>query len=118
MVVHLVSQERDMASIGTYPGRDLFAQIASQIRTTVETGFYGNNVTSISTVAEAYHLAAKAPGTVILDGMPVHQPEVLGLPSDAKVLLMNDGAVSGRAASARRILGWPGVDKADLYNKV
>ncbi len=107
-----------MASIGAYPGKDAFKQVCSQIRTTVETAFYGNNVRSITTVAEAYRLAAKAPGTVILDGMSVHQPEVLGLPSDAKVLLMNDGAVSGRAAAARQILGWPGVDKANLYNKV
>ena len=53
-----------MATIGAYPGKDGFKQIASQIRTTVETAFYGNNVHSISTVAEAYRLAEKAPGTV------------------------------------------------------
>jgi phosphoenolpyruvate carboxykinase (ATP) len=107
-----------MASIGSYPGKDSFKQIASQIRTTVETAFYGNNVLPVTNVTEAYRLAVKAPGTVVLDGMPVHQPEVLGLPADAKALLMNDGAVSGRAAAARRILGQPGVDKNDLYNKV
>ena len=107
-----------MATIGSYPGKDLFKQIASQIRTTVETAFYGNNVLPVTNVTEAYRLAVKAPGTVVLDGMPVHKPEVLGLPADAKALLMNDGAVSGRAAAARRILGWPGVDKNDLYNKV
>lgn len=107
-----------MATIGAYPGKDGFKQIASQIRTTVETAFYGNNVHSISTVAEAYRLAEKAPGTVVLDGMPVYKPEVLGLPEDAKALLMNDGAVSGRAAAARQILGCPGVNKGDLYNKV
>lgn len=106
-----------MTSIGAYPGKESFRQIMSQIRTTVETAFYGNNVKPVTTVAEAYRLAYAAPGTVVLDGMPVHQPEVLGLPEDAKVLLMNDGAVSGRAAAARRILGWPAVDKADLYNK-
>ncbi len=107
-----------MATIGAYPGKDGFKQIASQIRTTVETAFYGNNVHSISTVAEAYRLAEKAPGTVVLDGMPVFKPEAVGLPADAKALLMNDGAVSGRAAAARQILGCPGVNKGDLYNKV
>jgi phosphoenolpyruvate carboxykinase (ATP) len=107
-----------VSSIGAYPGKEAFGQYMSQIRTTVETGFYGNNVRPVTTVAEAYRLALKAPGTVILDGMPVHQPEVLGLPSDAKVLLMNDGNVSGRAAAARKILGWAGVNQADLYGKV
>jgi len=107
-----------VATIGAYPGKDLFQQIASQIRTTVETAFYGNNVLPVTNATEAYRLAVKAPGTVVLDGMPVHKPEVLGLPADAKALLMNDGAVSGRAAAARRILGQPGVDKNDLYNKV
>src|SRR5512145_1657704 len=112
------SKETRMATIGSYPGKDLFQQIASQIRTTVETAFYGNNVLPVTNATEAYRLAVKAPGTVVLDGMPVHKPEVLGLPADAKALLMNDGAVSGRAAAARRILGQPGVDKNDLYNKV
>jgi phosphoenolpyruvate carboxykinase (ATP) len=107
-----------MATIGAYPGREVFFEIASQIRTTVETAFYGNNVRPVETLADAYHLACAAPGTVVLDGMPVYKPETIGLPSDAKALLMNDGAVSGRAAAARRILGWPGVDKTDLYNKV
>ncbi len=107
-----------MATIGAYPGKDGFKQIASQIRTTVETAFYGNNVHPVTTLAEAYGLAEKAPGTVVLDGMPVYKPEAIGLPEDAKALLMNDGAVSGRAAAARQILGWPGVDKNALYNKV
>ena len=107
-----------MATVGSYPGKDLFNQIASQIRTTVETAFYGNNVLPVTNVTEAYRLAVQAPGTVVLDGMPVYKPELLGLPADAKALLMNDGAVSGRAAAARRILGQRGVDKNDLYNKL
>ncbi|MDR1841202.1 MAG: phosphoenolpyruvate carboxykinase (ATP) [Holophagales bacterium] len=106
-----------MASIGAYPGKEVFYRVASQMRTTVETAFYGNNVKPVETLAEAYCLASAAPGTVVMDGMPVYRPEALELPPDAKALLMNDGAVSGRAAAARRILGWPGVDKADLYNK-
>ena len=82
-----------MATIGAYPGREMFTKIMSQVRTTVETAFYGNNVRPVKTVAEAYSLAAAAPGTVVLDGMPVYKPEALGLPSDAKALLMNDGLV-------------------------
>lgn len=42
-----------------------------------------------------------------------YEPEKLGLPSDAKVLLFNDGAVKGRCATARRILGEPGGSEDD-----
>jgi len=31
---------------------------------------------------------------------------------------MNDGAVSGRAAAARRILGWPGVNAEEMQSKL
>ena len=46
--------------------------------------------------------------------MPVKSGETFGLPADAKVLLFNDGAVTGRYAAARRIKGEPGVDAAKL----
>ena len=39
-----------MATIGAYPGKDTFKHICSQIRTTVETALYGNNVTPVTTV--------------------------------------------------------------------
>ncbi len=76
----------------------------TDIRTTIETAFYGNNVYPVETLKEAYKLACDAPGTVITD-IPVYKPEETGLPADAKVLLFNDGNVGGRAAAARCILG-------------
>ena len=42
--------------------------------------------------------------------MPVYRGEEFGLDADAKVLLFNDGAITGRYATARRIAGEPGVD--------
>ena len=82
----------------------------SAARTTIETAFYGNNVYPVETVKEAYKMAAESPGTIVTD-MPVYKPELIGMPSDAKVLVFNDGSVYGRAAAARRILGWAGVDE-------
>lgn len=83
--------------------------IFSQIRTTIETVFYGNNVVNINSLKEAYKLAESSPGTIVTD-MPVHRPEEIGLDKDAKILLFNDGAVTGRCAAARRIIGEEGVD--------
>ena len=50
--------------------------------------------------------------------MPVYRGEEFGLEKDAKVLLFNDGFVTGRAASARKITGEPGVDTEELDTKV
>lgn len=85
--------------------------IFSQVRTTIETLFYGNNVTRINSLKEAYKLAKNSPGTVITD-MPVYNPEEIGLDEDTKILLFNDGAVTGRCAAARRIIGEVDVDTA------
>ncbi len=85
----------------------------SMAKTTIETAFYGNNVIRVDSLAEAYRLACDAPGTVVTD-LPVYKPGDIGLPSDAKVLLFNDGSVYGRAAAARRILGEPDVSE-DKY---
>lgn len=76
----------------------------NSIRTIIETAFYQNNVKPLNSISQAYELAKESNGTIVLD-MDVYKPELLGLPSDAKVLLFNDGDVSGRAASARHILG-------------
>ena len=76
----------------------------SALKTIVETAFYENQVISIKTLEEAYQLASNAAGTVILD-MPVIHTKELGLPSYARVLLTNSGAVVGRTAKARRIDG-------------
>ncbi|MBN2220879.1 MAG: phosphoenolpyruvate carboxykinase, partial [Vallitaleaceae bacterium] len=72
--------------------------IFSQVRATIEPAFYGNNVQKV-TLQEAYKLAAVCPGTVITD-IPVFEPEKSGLEPGTKVLLFNDGNVSGRAAAA------------------
>ncbi|QTL98978.1 phosphoenolpyruvate carboxykinase (ATP) [Iocasia frigidifontis] len=91
--------------------------IISRIRTTVETAFYGNNVEKLLTPAEAYKKAKNSPGT-IETGMPIYKPEEIGLPQDANILLFNDGAVKGRCAAARRIVGEPEVDLEDYAAKI
>ncbi len=85
----------------------------SKTRSIVEAAFYGNNVVKVNTLKEAYELAKNSPGTIVTD-MPVKDGETFGLEKDAKVLLFNDGAVTGRYAAARRIKGEPGVDAAKL----
>ncbi|MCJ7835797.1 phosphoenolpyruvate carboxykinase (ATP) [Cuneatibacter sp. NSJ-177] len=89
----------------------------SKTRTIIETAFYGNNVVKVPSLRMAYELAKKSPGTIVTD-MPVFHGDTFGLPTDAKVLLCNDGAVTGRTAVARRIAGEPGVDTADLDKKL
>ena len=85
----------------------------SKMRSTIETAFYGNNVTPVTSVAQAYQLAAEEPGVIVLD-MPVHKPCEQGLPADAKVLVTNDGKTTGRYAKARRIIGDEGIDEVEL----
>ena len=85
----------------------------STTRSIIEAAFYGNNVVKVNTLKEAYELAKNSPGTVVTD-MPVKDGELFGLEKDAKVLLFNDGAVTGRYAAARRIKGEPGVDEKKL----
>ncbi len=83
--------------------------ILSRFRVTVETAFYRNNVTLVTSRREAYKLAKSSPGTIVLD-WEVCCPHELDLDDGTKVLLFNDGAVTGRYAPGRRILGWPGID--------
>ncbi|MBE5946204.1 MAG: phosphoenolpyruvate carboxykinase (ATP) [Lachnospiraceae bacterium] len=85
----------------------------SKTRSIIEAAFYGNNVVKVNTLKEAYELAKNSPGTIVTD-MPILRGEEFGLEADAKVLLFNDGAVTGRYATARRIKGEPGVDDAKL----
>lgn len=85
----------------------------AKTRSIIEAAFYGNNVIKVNTLKEAYELAKNSPGTVVTD-MPVYRGEEFGLEADAKVLLFNDGAITGRYAAARRIAGEPGVNCADL----
>lgn len=85
----------------------------SKTRSIIEAAFYGNNVVEVTSLEEAYNLAKNSPGTIVTD-MPVYRAPEVGLPEDAKVLLFNDGAVTGRYAAARRIKGEPGVDDVKL----
>ncbi len=82
-------------------------------RSIIEAPFYGNNVIKVNTLKEAYELAKNSPGTVVTD-MPVYRGEEFGLEKDAKVLLFNDGSVTGRYAAARRIAGEPNVNCAEI----
>ncbi|HKL98421.1 MAG TPA: phosphoenolpyruvate carboxykinase (ATP) [Mobilitalea sp.] len=81
----------------------------AKTRSIIEAAFYGNNVVKINTLKEAYELAKNSPGTVVTD-MPVYRGEEFGLEPDAKVLLFNDGSITGRYAAARRIAGEPNVN--------
>ena len=81
----------------------------AKTRSIIEAAFYGNNVIKVNTLKEAYELAKNSPGTIVTD-MPGERGEEFGLEKDAKVLLFNDGSITGRYAAARRIAGEPGVD--------
>ena len=96
--------ERSEVKKGTY---------FSNIKAIVETPFYGNNVYPVQTPSEAYKLAEESPGTIVTD-MPIYKPEAVGLPEGATALIFNDGAVQGRCAAARRVIGEPGVDAEEL----
>ena len=91
------------------PGKPGF----SKTRSIIEAPFYGNNVTKVTTLKEAYKLAKNSPGTIVTD-MPVYRGEEFGLDPDAKVLLFNDGSITGRYAPARRITGKEGTDTSFL----
>ena len=107
-----------MSTIGAYDAERFGKVNRTPVRTTIETLFYGNNVKRVRDLREAYALAKDSPGTVELTGMPVFRPEDLELPADANVLLFNDGAVFGRTAAARRIVGYPDVDVAAMAGVV
>ena len=89
----------------------------SKTRSIIEAAFYGNNVVEVKDLKQAYGLAKDSPGTIVTD-MPVYKPEAIGLDEGTKVLLFNDGSVTGRCAAARRIASEPGVDTNALDLKV
>ena len=89
----------------------------SKTRSIIEAAFYGNNVVEVTDLKQAYELAKNSPGTIVTD-MPVYKPEAIGLDEGSKVLLFNDGSVTGRCAAARRISSEPGVDTNDLDLKL
>ena len=98
------------------PNKVGFPKVSSPVTNTraiIEAPFYGNNVVKVNTLREAYELAKNSPGTIVTD-MPVYKAEEIGLEPEAKVLLFNDGSITGRYAAARRITGKEGTDCAKL----
>ena len=78
-------------------------KIYSKLRSTIETAFYRNNVIEVKTLKQAYELAKNCPGTIVTD-QPVVNAKELGLSKDAKVLLFNDGFITGRQARLRKLV--------------
>lgn len=107
-----------MSSIQHFKQTDITIEnpIFSSTRTIIETAFYGNNVTTVTSLSEAYQPAKNAPDVIVTD-LPVKYTEELELPSDAKVLVSNDGEIVGRTAAARRIIGHSDIDQA-YYDKI
>ncbi|VTS44365.1 ATP-dependent phosphoenolpyruvate carboxykinase [Streptococcus porcinus] len=95
-----------MATINCFPKENIRKDNShfSEAKALIETAFYGNNVKLIKSLEEAYNLAFNAPNTIVLD-QTVSHPHDLGLPTNAKVLLANSGAIVGRTAKARRLSG-------------
>ena len=82
----------------------------SRNRLIIETAFYRNNVIKITSLAHAYELAKNSSGTIVSD-LEVFKTEELGLPNDAKVLIFNDGTITGRQAKVRRLINHSNVDQ-------
>ncbi len=93
-----------MSTIGTFKREAVQKEnhFFSEVRSILETAFYSNTVTRIDSLKEAYKLATDAPGTIVTD-MEIYQPELIGLPEQAKIIVVNDGSVHGRCAAARQI---------------
>jgi phosphoenolpyruvate carboxykinase (ATP) len=85
-------------------------------RALIESAMYANSVRKV-TMAELYELASKQP-EVICTSEPMYKPEVYGLPSDAKLLVSNDGRVVGRTAQARRLVRHISSSKLDKFQGI
>jgi phosphoenolpyruvate carboxykinase (ATP) len=92
-------------------------EFLTEFRVIAESAFYMNNVEKVNTIAKAYKLAVSNPGTIVVD-QKVYQPEKIGFPKGANVLLFNDGDVAGRTSAARKILGDENVSKTELSGKL
>ena len=103
-----------MSTVEYFTNSDELKKMMSAARATITAPFFGNNVEEVKSVSEAYKLAKDSSGTIELTGMPVYQPERVGLPQGANQLLFNDGTVVGRCAAARKIVGEPNCDLAYL----
>ncbi len=103
-----------MATKEFFESSEELKKLYSSAKATITAPFYGNNVEVVKSVSEAYKLAKDSPGTVELTGMPIFEPEKIGLPQNANQLLFNDGTVVGRCAAARKIVGEPNCDLPTL----
>lgn len=106
-----------MSTKSNLKGLDIGAstpQLFSRNRLIIETAFYRNNVIKIKSLAHAYELAKNSSGTIVSD-LDIYNTADLGLPSDAKVLLFNDGAITGRQALVRRLIN---NSNADHYGNI
>lgn len=103
-----------MATIEFFSDSEQLKSLMSSARATIMAPFFANNAEEVKSVSEAYKLAKNSPGTIELTGMPVYEPEKSGLPKGANQLLFNDGAVVGRCAAARKIVGEPGCELSVL----
>ena len=104
-----------MSTISHYKEVDINKKnpLLSQIRTTVETAFYGNNFERVTDISKAYYLAKNCPSTIVTD-VPIKHTQELGLPVDSKMLVNNHGKIVGRTAAARHIIGHLGEDTNEL----
>jgi len=84
-------------------------------RAMIESAFYANSVRK-TTMSELYKLSLKQP-EVMATSQPFYKPTQFGLPSDAKVLISNDGGIVGRIARARRLVREMGKDR-DKYLRI
>ena len=78
-------------------------KIYSKLRSTIESAFYRNNVVEVTSLKQAYDLAKNCPGTIITD-LPIVNAKELGLEEDSKVILFNDGFITGRQARLRKLV--------------
>lgn len=90
----------------------------SKVRTTIETMFYRNNVIEVTSMKQAYELAKNTHGTIISD-LEVANATELGLEEGTKVLIFNDGSITGRQARLRRLVDETNVESfASLLREV
>ena len=93
-------------------------KLFNRLRTIIETAFYRNNVHKVCSLEEAYELAKNAPGAIVT-GQNVYKVKELGLPEDAKILLFNDGKITGRQARLRKLVNQDNVNKySDLIREM
>lgn len=86
------------------------SKVYSRLRSTIESAFYRNNVIEVTSLKQAYNLAKSCPGTIVTDQEIVNAKE-LGLDKNSKVLLFNDGFITGRQARLRKLVDDTNRDK-------